>query len=69
MITSGEDMSVSTLNMEKSIVLASNWYAANKLVLKTMKSNVMTTCISKSNGTEHPTLNYHGMTFKQSDKR
>ena len=24
--------------------------------------------ISKSNGTEHPNLNYHGMIFKQSDK-
>ena len=66
MITSGEDMSVSTLNMEKSIVLASNWYAANKLVLNASKTDVMT--ISKSKGTKPPNLNFHGMTFKQSDK-
>ena len=65
MITSGEDPSVSTLNMENSIALASNWYAANKLVLNASKTNVMT--ISKSKGTKLPNLNFQGMSFKQSD--
>ena len=66
MISSGKDPSASTLNMENSIALASNWYAANKLVLNASKTDVMT--ISKSKGTKPPNLNFQGMTLKQSDK-
>ena len=66
MISSGKDPSVSTLNMENSIALASNWYTANKLVLNASKTDVMT--ISKSKGTKPPNLNFQGMAFKQSDK-
>ena len=51
--------------MENSIALASNWYAANKLVLNASKTDVMT--ISKSKGTKLPNLNFQGMSFKQSD--
>ena len=62
--TSGEDPSVSMLNTENSIALASNWYAANRLALNASKTYVM--IISKPKNTKQRNLNFQGMTFQQS---